>query len=294
MYDIALSVSAIARSGTRADVAWMIAPTVSDEALAFTPGGGRLGTLANGAFDGLLADIAARQLPAGRIVSHSVTELESVMSGLPVGTSVDFLIVPAAQFPASLWTQLLERQAVVITATLASGDVSDVRVATHSDASEAERELLVAGRLSIHRDDATVTTVLAPVTRLVVAGAGPIAEALAAQGRLRGWKVALESRPDMVAGLAARLSWLDAIVVMGHEIEPSGRCLMAALESEAGYIGALGSQAMQEARADWLTYREVTDLSRVHGPAGLNIGARNPVEIAVSIVAQIVAESPRD
>jgi len=294
MYDIALSVAAIARSGTRAYVAWMIAPTASDEALAFTPGGGRLGSLASGAFDGLLGDVAARQLSQGRLMSHSVTELESVMSGLPVGSSVEFLIVPAAQFPADLWNQLLERQSVAITATLADGEVTEVRVATSADASESERELLSAGRLATHRSDTTITTVLAPVTRLVVAGAGPIAEALAAQGRLMGWKVALESRPDMVAGLAARLSWLDAIVVMGHEIEPSGRCLMAALESEAGYIGALGSQAMQEARADWLAYREVTDLSRVHGPAGLNIGARNPVEIAVSIVAQIVAETPRD
>jgi xanthine dehydrogenase accessory factor len=51
---------------------------------------------------------------------------------------------------------------------------------------------------------------------------------------------------------------------------------------------------MQEARADWLAYREVTDLSRVHGPAGLAIGARNPAEIAVSIVGQIIADSPRD
>lgn len=65
MYDIALSVAACTRSGTRADVAWMVAPVVSDEALAFTPGGGRIGYLASGTFDGLLADVAARQLSRG-------------------------------------------------------------------------------------------------------------------------------------------------------------------------------------------------------------------------------------
>ena len=48
MYDIALSVAACVRSGTRADVAWMLAPIVSDDALAFTPGGGRIGSLAGG------------------------------------------------------------------------------------------------------------------------------------------------------------------------------------------------------------------------------------------------------
>ena len=294
MYDIALSVSAIARSGTRADVAWMVAPTVSDEALAFTPGGGRLGSLANGAFDGLLADIAARKLPSGRLVSHAVTELESLMSGLPAGSAVEFVIVPAAEFPPELWSDLLQREAVAITLTTSEGDVTGVRVATASNAQPPERELLAAGRPGIARAEGSITTVLAPVPRLVVAGSGPIAEALAAQGVVLGWKASVESRPDIVAGMSATLSWLDAIVVMGHDLEPSSRCLMAALESDAGYIGALGSRSMQEARAEWLAYREVTDLSRVHGPAGLSIGARSPTEIAVSIVAEIVAERTRE
>lgn len=293
MYDIALSVSAIARSGTRADVAWMVAPTASDETLAFTPGGGRLGSLANGAFDGLLADIAARKLSAGRHVRHSVTELESLMSGLPVGSAVEFLIVPAAEFPPEMWSDLLKREAVAITVMISEGDVTGVRVATAANAQSPELELLTAAQPVIAHGEGSITTVLAPVPRLVVAGAGPIAEALAAQAGLLGWKVSVESRPDIVAGMSATLSWLDAIVVMGHEIEPSSRCLMAALESDAGYIGALGSRAMQEARGDWLAYREVTDLSRVHGPAGLSIGARNPAEIAVSIVAEIVAERAR-
>ena len=293
MYDIALSVSAIARSGTRADVAWMVAPTASDEALAFTPGGGRLGSLANGAFDGLLADIAGRKLPAGRHVRHAVTELESLMSGLPVGSAVEFVIVPAVEFPPEMWSDLLKRAAVAITVMISEGDVTGVRVATAANAQSPELELLTAAQPVIAHGEGSITTVLAPVPRLVVAGVGPIAEALATQAGLLGWKVSVESRPDIVAGMSATLSWLDAIVVMGHEIEPSSRCLMAALESDAGYIGALGSRAMQEARGDWLAYREVTDLSRVHGPAGLSIGARNPAEIAVSIVAEIVAERAR-
>jgi len=77
--------------------------------------------------------------------------------------------------------------------------------------------------------------------------------------------------------------------VLGHDVETSGGCLLAALQSNAGYIGAVGSHAMQQARADWLAYRDVTDLDRVYGPAGLDIGSHGPAEVAVAIVAQIIA-----
>jgi len=77
--------------------------------------------------------------------------------------------------------------------------------------------------------------------------------------------------------------------VMGHDVEASSTVLAAALESRAGYIGALGSLRMQQNRADWLAYRGITDLSRVHGPAGIDIAARTPAEVAVSILAEAVA-----
>ena len=116
----------------------------------------------------------------------------------------------------------------------------------------------------------------------------PIADALAQQGALLGLKVLVEPRPGLVAGIAATLSSIDSIVVMGHDVESSSKCLLAALESEAGYVGALGSQAMQQSRTDWLAYQDVHDVSRVHGPAGLNIGAKTPAEIAVSVAAEII------
>jgi len=280
MYDVALSVSACARSGTRADVAWMLTPTASNDAVAFTPGGGRLGQLAGGAFDGALADVASRQLSRGRRITHTVSPVEAPLSGLPEGSIVEFLLVPAEQLPSDIWPMLLEHRPVAITAMVEADEIVSVTVEPARDANGPR----------IHATADEVLTVFAPIPRLVVAGAGPFADALAAQGRLLGWKVAVEARPEMVAGLTATLSDLDAVVVMGHEVEPSSRCLMSALESDAGYIGALGSEAMQQARADWLAYREVTDLSRVHGPAGLPLGGRSPAEVAVAIVAEILDE----
>lgn len=290
MYDVALSVAACARSGTRADVAWMISPTASNEAVAFTPGGGRVGHLAQGAFDGLLADVASRRLSRGRRVTHEVTSLEAPLCGLAVGTPVEFLVVPADQLPSDIWPKLLEHRPVGIAAEASEGEVTALEVVTPDSAEGRLAEMLRSGDPAVDLGPSTVLTVFAPIPRLVIAGGGPFAEALGAQGRLLGWQVAAETRPEMVAGLAASLSDLDAIVVMGHDVETSSRCLLAALEGDAGYIGALGSAAMQEARADWLAYRDVTDLSRVHGPAGLPLGGRTPAEVAVSIVAEILDE----
>jgi len=280
LYDIALSVAACARSGTRANIAWILSPSISDDALVLTPGGGRIGLLAAGAFDGLLADLAARHLSAGRLVNHSVTEIESSICLLPVGSSVQFLLVPAEQFPSHTWSLLLEHTPIVIVTSLSGDVVTAVQV----DVAGTE-----SGRSNVTVESDLITTVLAPTPRMIIAGMGPIAEALAAQATLLKWKVVVEARPGAVAGLAATLSPIDAVVVMGHDVEMSSGCLMAALASAAGYIGALGSLAMQESRVNWLAYRDVMDLSRVHGPAGLDIGATTPEEIAVAIVAEAIA-----
>lgn len=290
MYDVALSSAACVRAGTRADLAWMIAPTASTEAVMITPGGGRLGQLAGGAFDGLLADVAARQLPRGRRIRHLVEDWESQASGLAAGAEVEFLLVPADQIPGEAWSALVAREPLAVITELDGDDVIAVRVETSDSIDDSARKDFAAARPFVEVDDSgvIVRTVLVPGTTLVIAGRGPIADALAAQAGLLGWNVALDTRPDMVEGLTAGLSDGDAVVVMGHDVESSSRCLQVALESNVGYIGALGSHDMQRARADWLAYRDVTDLSRVNGPAGLDIGASTPEEIAVSIVAQAI------
>ena len=67
--------------------------------------------------------------------------------------------------------------------------------------------------------------------------------------------------------------------------------LQSALASGAGYVAALGSRHMQALRAQWLTENGVSaaDQQRIHGPAGLDIGARTPAEMAVAVVGEMVA-----
>jgi xanthine dehydrogenase accessory factor len=67
--------------------------------------------------------------------------------------------------------------------------------------------------------------------------------------------------------------------------------LMEALNSDAFYVGALGSRRNQATRKQRLMEHfdiSAETLERLHGPVGLNIGAKTPAEIAVSIIAQIV------
>ena len=297
MYDIALSVNACVRSKTRAEIAWLVSPNLGVHALALTPGGGRIGKIFEGAFDGVMSDYSNRKLPTGRLLEVPVNEFESTISGIPVGTNAQFLIVPADNFDQDTWPAMIDRVPIAVVAHLNSDEVTRVDVFDESSISAADpetAELFARGVTDFQVHPDRVISVLFPVTRLVVAGQGPKAEAIADLGKTLGWNVSVVMRNDQAIGLLASLSPLDAAVIMGHEVEISSRNLGAAIEGNAGYIGALGSAKMQQDRSDWLAYQEVTDLSRVHGPAGLKISASTPAEIAVSVIAEIISVLKRN
>jgi xanthine dehydrogenase accessory factor len=134
-----------------------------------------------------------------------------------------------------------------------------------------------------------VVSVFRAVPELAVVGEGPVAKAVAEMASLVGWKVRFLADAASATGVIAGLSRGDKVVVAAHDLELAGPALLAALDSEAGYIGSVGSRRMQDNRADWLAYRGVTDLSRVNGPAGLDIGAETPGEIAVSVLAEAIS-----
>ena len=87
-----------------------------------------------------------------------------------------------------------------------------------------------------------------------------------------------------------RINTATAICMLTHDPKIDDPALMVALESEAFYIGALGSQRTQEKRRARLGASGVSEgkISRIHGPIGLPLGGRNPDEIALAIMAQIV------
>jgi xanthine dehydrogenase accessory factor len=96
-------------------------------------------------------------------------------------------------------------------------------------------------------------------------------------------------RQSGIASLA--IDEFTAIITLFHEHEWESDILHAALNSEADYIGALGSQATHSNRLKTLAALGATRRSSncIHGPIGLDIGATNPNEIAVSVLAEITA-----
>jgi xanthine dehydrogenase accessory factor len=90
---------------------------------------------------------------------------------------------------------------------------------------------------------------------------------------------------------AQELGERDAVLVFTHDSKFDEPALMAALDSGAGYIGALGSRRTQEYRRRRLALAGVAerDLDRIVGPCGLDIGASTPMETAISILSEIIA-----
>lgn len=146
-----------------------------------------------------------------------------------------------------------------------------------------------------------------PPLDLVIIGAVHIAQPLAQIASLAGYGVrVIDPRTafataERFPGVALSHDWPDealekaplgprsAVVALTHDPKLDDPALTAALRSSCFYIGALGSKKTHAGRLARLKAQGFNDneLSRIHGPVGLNIGAKSPAEIAVSVVAEI-------
>jgi xanthine dehydrogenase accessory factor len=164
-----------------------------------------------------------------------------------------------------------------------------------------------------HLDDETIEVFFAyqgPGPKLIIVGAVHISISLADMAKVLGYQVfvvdprsafSTEERFPDVDGLVRK--WPDqalldigldrstAVAVLTHDPKLDDPALQVALTSDAFYIGALGSRTTQEKRYHRLLERGISEehLARLRGPIGLNLGGRKPEEIALSIMAEIVA-----
>ncbi len=146
-----------------------------------------------------------------------------------------------------------------------------------------------------------------PPLRLVIIGAVHIAQPLARMGVDAGYDVTVVdpresfASPDRFPDVTLRSEWPDealeniapdartAIVTLTHDPKLDDPALLVALRSPAFYIGALGSKKTQNARQERLSEAgfSESERARISGPVGLDIGAKSPAEIAISILAEI-------
>jgi xanthine dehydrogenase accessory factor len=146
-----------------------------------------------------------------------------------------------------------------------------------------------------------------PPLRLIVVGAVHIAQVLVPMASLTGYDVTVVDPRRAFAsdarfpGVKVSTEWPDealeelkpdertAVVTLTHDPKLDDPALDLALRSEAFYIAALGSKRTHAARLERLAAlgHEQPDLGRIHGPAGLAIGAVSPAEVALSVIAEM-------
>lgn len=149
-------------------------------------------------------------------------------------------------------------------------------------------------------ENVIVRRLFEPVQRLVVVGSDPFGEALADLGVHLGWATRRIDPLSRSGGTSLSASLLDcepdtwtAIAVATHDADLDREALAAALPSRAGYVGVLGSRRRLPERLEGLAARGVGDaaLARLRAPIGIDIDAQGPVEVAVSIAAEIIRQA---
>lgn len=251
----------------------------------------------------------AMQDGACRLLAFGVSDESAFEVGLACGGEIEVMIEPVGigQGPSTdelraLVTARAARQPVVWEVDT----VTWARRLLPRDPSDAVLEERFRTDRSL-RDSDVFRGVHNPPLRLVIVGAVHIAQPLVQMARLAGYDVVL-SDPRVSFASTARFpnetflrGWPDealadfgldtrtAVVTLSHDPKIDTPALQAALSSEAFYVGALGSTRTHAKRITALTEAglNATDIDRIDGPVGLDIGAATPAEIAVSIMAEM-------
>ena len=242
---------------------------------------------------------ALRPAPGGgpRLVKYGVTAGEAERFGLPCGGTLELLLEfdpdPAllAELVAALQAGRLMRRSV----DLGSGQVTLAPAAASA-----------ALRIDSQRLECT----FGPGWRMLIIGAGQMSEYLAAMALFCGFAVTVcDPREEQrgrwqVSGARALADMPDdavaafapdprsCVIALTHDPKLDDLALLQALDSPAFYIGAIGSRRNSAARRRRMVEhlgRSEAELDRLRGPAGLPIGSKTPPEIAVSIMAEVLA-----
>ncbi len=278
---------------------WGSAPRPIGSWLAIRGDGQVAGSVSGGCVEDDLirrvqTEILTRDLP--EMVVYGVSQQEAARFGLPCGGTLRLLVEPKPEL-------------AILEAILNS--ISNHQIASRTVDLVTGKSKLEAGNRNeaFICDERLMKTTYGPRWRMVIIGAGQLSLytadfALAsdfevividpreeyAEGINREHIQFIKGMPDDVL-LEIGVDSHTAVVALTHDPKLDDMALMEALKSPAFYVGALGSRINTQKRKARLLEFDVTQeqVERLHGPVGLFIGALTPPEIAVSILAEVIA-----
>jgi xanthine dehydrogenase accessory factor len=279
---------------------WGSAPRPVGSVMAIRDDGQVAGSVSGGCIeDDLIAKVRAGslQLATPQVVVYGVGAEEATRFGLPCGGTLELVLEPLSE--RSMMPALLER--------LARGEL--VRRTLDLESGQVRLDPPDGGDL-VRLGGTQLVTTHGPRWRLLIIGAGQMTHYLAQMAQALDYEVIInDPREEYATGWSVPGARLErgmpddtvtalqpdghtAVVALTHDPKLDDLALMEALKSNAFYVGAIGSRVNQaKRRARLKEHFDLTDeqLARLHGPIGLKNGARTPPEIAVSILAEMIA-----
>lgn len=297
---------------------WGSAPRQAGSQLAVSGAGEMVGSVSGGCVEGAVVTEALEALSdrRPRLLTFGVSDETAFSVGLACGGTIRVLVEPVGEGAEALPEPLLAD----LVAARAGG--RPVALVTRTQGwmrqlAGAGEDAVVDARLRSDRsgmeDDGRFIAIHNPPLRLIVVGAVHIAQPLLTIARTCGYACTLVD-PRGAFGSDARFpgerivdDWPDealaalapdartAVVTLTHDPKLDDPALRFALRAPVFYIGALGSKKTHAKRVERLLAAGFTEaeIARIHAPVGLDIAARTPAEIAVSVMAQIIASLRR-
>ncbi|MBS0478931.1 MAG: XdhC family protein [Proteobacteria bacterium] len=227
------------------------------------------------------------------VKTYGVADAAAWEVGLPCGGEISVLVQPVAAegFDPELFDRIAEARAegkaidVITDLDTGQSSLRPLEGAAFVNRYDPPRRLLIVGAVQIAQSLAGLARELGIATTVI----DPRARFLTEE-RFPG--VALDDRWPDEAVAALKPDSATAVVTLSHDTKIDDPALEAALAAPTGYVAALGSRRSHAARRERLAAAGVseTDLDRIDAPAGLDIGAIGPAEIALSIAAAMVAQ----
>ncbi len=277
---------------------WGSAPRPPGALLAMRDDGQVVGSVSGGCVeDDLIERVRQGERVAHpSLISYGVSKEEAARFGLPCGGNLRLVQEPlqSVAWIDEVLARTARHELVARTLDLASGAVA-IESARRGEKFEF--------------DGLRLRALFGPRWRLLVIGAGQLSRVLAPMALALDFEVICcdpreeyhlswdvpgttfsKDMPDDLV-LALQLDLHSAVVAVTHDPKLDDMVLLEALKSPAFYVGALGSRSNTAARKERLSQFELSpqEIDRLHGPIGLDLGSKTPAEIAVSILAEIVA-----